>query len=514
MPRLRNFDKRGASATSIMSESPEHQTQQPHDARRKLRWTLGGALVGAVIGTPSLGGMMYSFGRLFSFEPSLPVVYGVAFCLATAIGAVFSRRWVARQIRQTQTMHQAAGDLNLDFGGDEEAALETRLRDLFFHHWGVELSNAMHRRSGSTRLCIGSLQLRPTIDDKPHPRWRRTAAYFESEKLSLPNFTLSPETGTSRVLHALMGAEAADIDFDEHPAFSERYHLGAVQREWTRKLFGKRLRNFLARHPGLELHAEENRLVVLYPQEITDARKVKRFAKLAVRLFRLLHKSSRRVRPTETERRPDAHAAADRWTGAFGTLMQGTLIAPADMDAVLSQPPPRTLPDNIRRRWLSCASLLVLFVGGWFALGGLFFFVVGGFLAAVNQPTDRIWFRVGGLVFVFVGLLLAAVPWLWYRHKLRLLRMGRVSEAVVDNVERSSVEVSGFHGKGRRYRASFHYNLDGTTHTAVCNVCGEAARKAIRLAEKKTPTHIVYDPNRPSRVFWPQTLVSARPGYA
>lgn len=105
--------------------------------------------------------------------------------------------------------------------------------------------------------------------DAQHP-FQTTMAGFRLEDVRLPPLRIAPERRSDRfsdvVLRPLQVlGESQDIDFDDHPAFSERYSLRSSEPAWTRSLFSPAFIAFWESLPGedrLGAAASEHSLVV------------------------------------------------------------------------------------------------------------------------------------------------------------------------------------------------------------------------------------------------------------
>ncbi|MBW3539784.1 MAG: hypothetical protein KY476_05895 [Planctomycetes bacterium] len=473
------------------------------ERKRKIRGTAIGALIGATL----IAGSLNSFIDSDHFEIRIVIA-----SLAAVGGGAYGFRYVVQRIRRERGVRQAAQRLGLAYAADAPEAIEQRMRNTFFFGYSsAGMTNAMYRRTGRSRLVIGDMHLASVdADGDSHQNETRTVAYFESKGLQLPKFLLRPEHALMRVALGLMGAGQTDIDFESHPHFSQQYHLSAVHVQWTRELFNPKVLKYFAAHRGFEVQAEENRLIVFHPHGTCEPRELKQFAKQAVRIFRLLRRASRKVQPDETELKPDARAAAEKLAGPFGAVVRATLVSRSDVTDLLRQSPPRTIPPNFRRQWIGCGSLFAVLVGACLVLGGLVLGLVGGFLVETSSPGDRIWFRSLAVILPLLGLSLALFPWLYHRRQLRLLREGLVTEGTIARVEPTSF----YSGGVRRHRAWLRCSAGGVERIETCNLYGEAARAAYRLAGRGKSVRLLYDANRPWIIFWPESLVNVPSGYA
>jgi hypothetical protein len=92
---------------------------------------------------------------------------------------------------------------------------------------------------------------------KNRHRSYQTVAYYQSGKLSLPFFTLRPES----TLHKIFGAFGyQDIDFGNRPEFSGRYLLRGQDENGIRRAFTDAVLSFYESNPRLSTEGGGNQL--------------------------------------------------------------------------------------------------------------------------------------------------------------------------------------------------------------------------------------------------------------
>jgi hypothetical protein len=92
---------------------------------------------------------------------------------------------------------------------------------------------------------------------KNRSSYRQTVAYFQSNNLRLPFFSLRPEN----VLHKLFGAFGyQDIDFAQRPEFSKRYLLRGQDEQNIRNVFSDRILSFYETNQRLSTDGGGNQL--------------------------------------------------------------------------------------------------------------------------------------------------------------------------------------------------------------------------------------------------------------
>ncbi len=102
-------------------------------------------------------------------------------------------------------------------------------------------------------------------------------------------------------------------------------------------------------------------------------------------------------------------------SGIVGAMMRHRLVTSDQLQAFLSEMPPRSIPGNIKRRRMGSGSLVA-------ALGGALFFLAGSCLAVYSVVyaqgpwnADRIVPLVFGIIFPLIGLPVCILT-VRYRH--------------------------------------------------------------------------------------------------
>jgi hypothetical protein len=178
------------------------------------------------------------------------------------------------------------------------------------------------------------------------------------------------------------------------------------------------------------------------------------------------------------------------------------VVTARDVDALLSQRPPRRVPDDILRRRLGPNSALFAWLGPLLAAGGLATGLTG-LLAGGAWNEDRLSLLVVGAAFVLVGGLSGYFAWRFRVRNKRLLRQGLVASAVIECVE----ETEDYIGREQQHRVRFRVEAGGRPWTAEFNVDGRGARRAERSIEGAEAVRVLYDPRRPERILWAEALI-------
>jgi len=468
----------------------------------KLIAFFGGALIGALIG----GLFLSHFVAAFVEDVAHPALY----CALAGglVGGLSAYRKAAAQIRRQKRMGEVADQLGLEQAADGEEQLEEHLQEMFSGAGDVSATNVVRRQIGSAQLLVGDLKRTSRSSGSSSSRSRtstRTFAYFESPDLRWPTFTLQPEGMLVSLFSDIVGVE--DIDFDELPVFSQKYHLSGRRPERVRRFFTRELLEYFTENTGLEVRADDHRVALVRPGDPCEPDELEAFIEQATEVFTQLTMafvtSEAALDAAESEQ-ADPQTEGTRLRGLAGMVARRVLVTSQELDAFLAAPLPRQIPAKIKRQRLGGGSLVAGLLGAVFFAAGSAFAAYSAFFADGPWNDDRIVPLIFGIVFPLVGLPMCFFS-IRYRYiNGRLLRHGKVANAMVEEVERTSVKVN----DQQQYRMRLRFETNAGSQVAVCNVYGQLGREARRLAETNQAVRVLYDPRDARRVLWAGSLLT------
>lgn len=129
---------------------------------------------------------------------------------------------------------------------------------LFSHGHSKEILNMLYGDVDGMRAAVFDYSYVVGHGKNRH-QYYQTVAYYQSNRLGLPFFSLRPES----TLHKIFGAFGyQDIDFGNRPEFSSRYLLRGQDENGIRRAFTDRLLSFYEMNPGLSTEGGGNQLFI------------------------------------------------------------------------------------------------------------------------------------------------------------------------------------------------------------------------------------------------------------
>ena len=119
----------------------------------------------------------------------------------------------------------------------------------------------------------------------------QTVIVFQSDLLSLPSFTLRPEDLAHKISTAVLGYQ--DIDFDDHPAFSEQYHLHGNDEGSIRQLFNDNVLGYFEQHGRIVVDGTGDSLMFCRLRKTVAVKDLKSLLEQGFELFRLFKGESK-----------------------------------------------------------------------------------------------------------------------------------------------------------------------------------------------------------------------------
>jgi len=164
-----------------------------------------------------------------------------------------------RDKKRTETLTQMASELGLIFTPQGDAELQQRMSDfeLFSRGSSRRLTNLMVGETDDVRLAI--FDYKYTVSSGQNSStYRQSVAAIESPGLMVPEFAMRPERFIDN-LGGLLGFQ--DIDFEEHPEFSNAFVLKSKQEDDVRLFFSVPILDYFVGQGGVCVEAAAGRMI-------------------------------------------------------------------------------------------------------------------------------------------------------------------------------------------------------------------------------------------------------------
>jgi hypothetical protein len=180
---------------------------------------------------------------------------------AAIVGGII---WLVIQYekKRTAALEAIASDIGLEFSTTKDDQLLERMQvfALFNKGHGRKMKNVMTAEDENANLSIFDYQY-TTGGGKHQQTHRHSVIAVESEALRLPKFSLRPENLFHKI-GAAIGFQ--DIDFDDHPEFSEWFVLKGENEAAIRSFFDNELLDFFTQRKGTYIESAPGVFIYLY----------------------------------------------------------------------------------------------------------------------------------------------------------------------------------------------------------------------------------------------------------
>jgi len=179
-------------------------------------------------------------------------------CAVVAVVGVVIWLAILYERKRTEKMAVVAEELGLTFSAEQNNALLNKLQvfALFNKGRARKMKNVMTAATETTSLGIFEYQYTTGSGKNSHTHVFTIAA-METPSLQLPQFTTRPEGFLDRIGSAI-GFQ--DIDFDEHPEFSDAFVLKGADEAAIREFFDTRMLDLFANNKGVHVDADGSML--------------------------------------------------------------------------------------------------------------------------------------------------------------------------------------------------------------------------------------------------------------
>lgn len=244
---------------------------------------------------------------LFAFLPFL--LFGA---FAAGVYAFKQKQRAARRA----DMAALAAEHGLQFSENDDSGLLSQLADFHLFRrekrwWGLRkgrIANVLRRQADDgTEVFLFDYSF-VVSRGKSSKEVKQTVFFAQNKNWYLPDFRLQPETWWHKVMARL--GDRSDIDFEENPDFSEKFHLTAKFEELTRELFSRPVQHFLTERPPVHMEGNNYYFLAYKPGKQLDSDEAKYFFDNCCELTQLLEREGKSELLSLVEIRKEAEKVA------------------------------------------------------------------------------------------------------------------------------------------------------------------------------------------------------------
>jgi hypothetical protein len=191
------------------------------------------------------------------------IALGIAVMIvAPVVGCII---WLVchREKKRTAALNVVASDIGLEFSAttNDELLAKMQAFSLFNQGRSRKIKNVMKANTDIPQLTIFDYQYTTGGGENSHT-YRHTIVFMESDALSLPSFALHPGRGwLKQKLGAALGIQ--DIDFEDHPEFSQSFVLQGDDEQAIRCFFDAEMRELFTQRKGISVESEPGAFIYL-----------------------------------------------------------------------------------------------------------------------------------------------------------------------------------------------------------------------------------------------------------
>ncbi|MBV6443279.1 MAG: hypothetical protein DYG98_05950 [Haliscomenobacteraceae bacterium CHB4] len=198
-----------------------------------------------------------------------------------------------RKAQRRNELQQLAETMGLPFYEKDLFGLSNQLKafDLFKRErgfrWGRggHVTNVMRSQVDGTDVWLFDYSY-VVHAGNTHREVRQTVFFANDKNFQLPDFRLRPENWWQKLL-GVMGAKK-DINFPEHPDFSNRFWLTGEIEALIREKFSPELQRFLTERPPVHLEGSNYYLIAYKPGKALNADETQVFFEHCCQLVQLM----------------------------------------------------------------------------------------------------------------------------------------------------------------------------------------------------------------------------------
>jgi hypothetical protein len=467
------------------------------------------------------------FGGLIGWLVVGPIAAGwgaggriVATVICVLVGLLTAALAEYRQFQRRQKLIQIARRHSLVFSEKGSQQIAERLKGMTNITRETWLEDVMQGGWKGYQVLLGDL--RYATDQKQRVQ---TVVHFWGQSLYFPQFTLLPESRMLNFVSELTGIK--DIDFPTHPEFSSSYHLSSSELETVRELFESDLLDYFRRHPGWEIRAGRDGIMMSRGTQMNAADYEGLFFQ-SHEILQLIGSSLERLiesgpeatnapmeinTPRDIDEKPHrtplrkaestrgstrvSDSADDEPASSWvARRVAASTVGFDEIDQFLRTPPPRKIPRKIVRQYAGNNHYAAYFFSFWLCLMGAMPISVGVIEMAKGKDVAPL--IAMGCIPMLLGATVVIGTIITRGNKLSIIRDGIVVPAEIVAVEAPTTRTS---GQLQNRIAKIRYSMNGQQRNESIEVLGAHIDHATDVLDRGERTPLLIDPSDSNRIL-------------
>ncbi len=389
---------------------------------------------------------------------------------------------------------------------DDQGRLSARLDGLISGSSLLTIDDAVARQMDDVYFAVAHINYRRKSDHNNYKTFRETVVLLEVPGVTFPHLAIQPRTFGSWLMEKAAGLTGLqELDFAGHETYDKIYSTFTFMPDPARRLMDDELLTYLTERNGLKVQTSDDRVLVGRPGKRLAGDELTALIDDAQGVLSRLTASARRLREGGWDPKQAATDMPQNMGGLLGMMLRGRMVTREQAEEFIAQSPPRSIPGNISKSFVSTSSSLrnVAFVASGLlclAVAVLTYLAIDGLLP--SMPGIPI---IAMLALFLIGAVTGSVfANRFHRGRMRLLRMGEVTAARILQVTETNMSVN----EQRRFKVTLEYEVGGQTRQQTVNAYGQCVQLAQSLLQSGESTQVLYNSEAPDSVLWPGTLVN------
>lgn len=389
---------------------------------------------------------------------------------------------------------------------ETDGDLAVRLDGLISGCSSLTVEDAVIRTNEDVLFVIAHIGYRRQVGDNNHVTVRETVVLLQWPGLSFPHLLIQPRTFGSWLMEKAAGLTGLkELDFPGHEEYDKTYSTFTYMPDAVPRIMDDELLTYLTERAGLRVQTADDRVLVCRSGKLLAGDELASLIDDAQGLVSRLTESTRRLLDEGWQPGEAKAQITQNVSGMLGHALKGRTVTREQADEFAALPPPRGIPDSLKRSHLAVSGCVMALAGIFTALH------VAAMMIAVLVLILNGGFHAGSMVGVFICTIMV-VPFAiglhfarrFHRKQLRILRNGELVPATIVSINSTNVTIN----NRQRFKVELEYEAGGAQRRKSINAYGQSVQLAQSMLQGGEPTQALVDPENPDEIIWVGQLVN------